>query len=790
MNELIPFPSHTEEKTQDWIKKYTKACWSDFNSIQTESFYKGRVRYNNIQSYMIGRQDIVQYLKTLDIDMANVDESALKIPKKVLSILSKYARMMVATLSKNDYNVNIQAIDPLSIEEDVNYYAQNKARMLLRDEFIQVGLDPSEMIPDTDEKFESEEELELHMEYRYKNKISIDANKAIRVVLNNCKYDSIKEFNIKQLVYFGFCGLKDYFDQNGDIKVRSVDVNNFIVSRATYEDFKDALYMGEVLDLSIADLREMDIKQEITKSDYDLIAKRISNSIPNSYNTTENRNVQGYEGQRVQLLDIEFYSTNECYIEEGLDKNENRVISRKSKIIKKSKDNTYYKKEYKVVYEAKWVVGTDIFFGCKLQTNMKRPKSNISDVSFSYNVVAPMLSNMNTISIGENMITVQDMIQLAWMKYQDVLISAKKKGILMEIGAMENIPLGKAGIAFTPVDGFEFYKKTGSLFYRAKDDEGKNTNYKPITELENGLGDEAQRYFAEIQNNISLLQQMTGYNELTDGSTPDSRTLNGVAKMASESTNNSIYFMKKGERMCFEQLMYSLVIRIQDAAKSGNLSGYINSIGKKTIEFFSLSPDVSMRELGIIITDQPDAYAKETLKERINLAIQSGQITIADAFMVEQIIDINHAEAMLSIKIRKNKEAEQKINLQNIEANSRTQQESAQQAFALKQQELEMEKNVKLELLVAETDSQLQQINAKYNFELQLKEMEVTGRVEQNNIQAKAKEYVADRGAKSSEAKHVTKLQNDNLQQVESQIHEEKIIEKEKEIVEKEELVE
>ena len=69
---------------------------------------------------------------------------------------------------------------------------------------------------------------------------------------------------------------------------------------------------------------------------------------------------------------------------------------------------------------------------------------------------------------------------------------------------------------------------------------GIASNYKPIEELDNGIGNEATQYFGIITNNIQLLRDILGFNEITDGSTPDPRTLNGVAKYASESTNNSI----------------------------------------------------------------------------------------------------------------------------------------------------------------------------------------------------------------------------------------------------------
>ena len=452
-------------------------------------------------------------------------------------------------------------------------------------------------------------------------------------------------------------------------------------------------------------------------------------------------------------------------MESGLDKNGNKTVSRKDNKHTKKKGNKYSKKEYKVVYEGKWIIGTDAFIGCKLQTNMKRPSTNISDVFMTLHFYAPMLYNMDTMSMGENYIPIADQIQLSWMKYQDVVVRARKSGIAIEIGALENLPLGKGGESFTPMQGIDFYNKTGNLIYRRLDEEGNNASYKPIEELQNGLGNEASGYFVEIQNNISLLQQLSGYNEITDGSTPDSRTLNGVAKLASESTNNSIDFMKRGEKLAFESLMSGILIRIQDSAKSGTLSGYINALGKTSIEFFKLSPEVSARELGLIIRDAPSEFKKQSLIERVNIAVQNNQITIADAIAVENIPNVKHAESLLAIRVQKNIDRQQQIAMQNQEMNAKLQQESAAQAAQMKQQEVELQSKAKLDFLNAETESKMKLQADKYMREKEIEIIKYDGRVDASKHQAMAKDYASDTNREMKEAELGSKWAEKQLEE-------------------------
>jgi len=758
--ETPSFPSPRGAKGKDFIKKTIKACWDDYQGQATESFYAGRTRYANLKKYAVGEQDISSYLKMFGIDEANNSKTWLKHTKKILAIVPKYRRMMISTLLKNVWNINVQAIDPTSKEEKNEFYARNLARLQLKKAFEEQGMDPS-MIPDTDAKFESDEDLDLYMEYTYKNAFAIDAEEVVKVILNNNKYeDNVREQGVSQLVDFGAIAYKDYFDQNGDVKIRHVDINNIIVSRCKNSDFSDAIYIGEVLDLTFAEVKEIDVNNELTEEDFEKIEQMSKLGAYNT-NTTSRVNPKDYENYRCSVLDIEFYSTNSIILEKGVNKFGNKTVSRKKDLSKKSKDNEYDVTEYKVVYEGKWIVGTDIYFGCKLQTNMKRASNNLSDVALSFHINAPNLSDLNTKSILENMIPIADVVQLSWMKYTDVIVTAKKAGIAIEIGALENIPLGNGGEALTPVEALDFYKKTRNLIYRRLDETG-NSTWKPIEMLDNGLKDEASRYFNEIQNQISLLQQLTGYNEITDGSTPNERTLNGVAKLAADSTNNSIDFMKRAERIVVQSLFYSLILRVQDMAAQGLLRNYTSAIGENSVSFFSYYNEASPRELGMIITEAPNEYRKQVLAERVNLAIQSGQITIADAFMVENIPNVKHAEALLAIRIKKYMDYQQKQALENSEMQAKIQQESAMAASQAKQQELQTENELKIGLLSAEREKELAILDRKYSYELQLKEMEVSGRIEGNRLVADSKTYQADRQAKSGEVKHFTQLENDN----------------------------
>jgi hypothetical protein len=749
-NEQMPsgFPSHLEDsnnKGKAWISQYIKAAWNDFTKYYPNQLYNGRESYHETKMYMLGKQSTNKYRKLLSPrDAANGDSSWININWDILPIIPKFRRIAIATLSKADFSINIDAIDPIAQDDKVNFYSQNAARITLRQEFEKQGLD-KDMIPPPDVDVESIKELDMYMEYSYKHRMATEMEQALEVVNTQNNFDQIVDRLIEDTHDYGICCTKDFFDAAGTIRTRRVNPSNMIMSYSTSPTFEDVQYIGEVIEMTIADLKDI-AGSQISEMDYEKIANKYVGKIGNPavLKDVNNDYERNYDGFRVKVLDLEFFSTNSMILEERLNSKGNTVVGRASKVKKNRTDKKYSKTDYKVVYQGKWVVDTDIFFDCELQTNMKRAKNSMTDAVLSYHVAAPDIYQMSTYSIGQQMKPIADQIQIAWYKLQNVILRARPRGIMIELGALENVPLGRGGQALKPMEIIDLYNQTGNLVYRRLDDQGQASNYKPIEELDNGIGNEATQYFNIINQNIQLLREIIGFNEITDGSTPDPRTLNGVAKYAAESTNNSLDFIKRAVRGLIERLSYSLMIRVQDSAQYGNIKGYVRSIGGSSVEFFKLDPNVSAYELGLTVTSKPTEFEKEKLARRVEQAIQSNQITLADAMMIERLDNMKYAELMLAYRIKKNQEDVQKRSLEAQEMNAKVQQESALVAEQAKQQTIQVETQAKLMVLQKEKELDMQIMLAKLNQEAQIQQMIAEKKVDAARIEASSREYIAE----------------------------------------------
>jgi hypothetical protein len=762
MSETIPsingFPSHTIDsnlKDKTWVSQYIKAAWADFSTYYPNQMYNGRDKYHEIKLYMYGKQSVSRYKKLLQPrEVANEDQSWININWDILPIIPKFRRIALATLFKTDFSISVDAVDPVAQDDKQKFYADNAAKIILKKEFEKQGVDPS-IVPDADVDVDSMQELDMYMNYSYKHRMAIEMEQGLELIMSLNKFENERIKVVEDLHDWGIGGYKEYFDAQGNIKIKRINPMNLVMSYTTDPNFKDIQYIGEVTEMTIADLKQM-AGDKISDEDYKILAEKYANK----YNVAStlrdlNSNYNGiYDGFRIKVMDLEFFSYNSMVLEERVNSKGNTVVGRAAKAKANRSDKKYSKTDYKVVYKGKWIVGSDIFFDCGLATNMKRAKSSLTDTSLSYHLAAPNMYQMSTYSLGDQMKSLADQIQLAWYKLQNVMLRARPRGIMIELGALEGVPLGKAGRALKPMEILDLYNQTGNLVYRRLNDEGQASNYKPIEELDNGIGNEAVQYFNIIKQNIDLLRDILGFNEITDGSTPDPRTLNGVAKYASESTNNSLDFIKRAERDLLERLCYDLTLRIQDSAINGTISGYIRALGSESVQFFKLDPEVSAYECGLKIRQKPTEFEKEKLSRRIEQAIQSNQITLADAMMIENLENLKYAEVLLGYRIKKNQEETQQRAMEAQQMNGQIQQQSAMAAEQAKQQTLQMEAQVKMQMIQMEKQLESQLLAMKLQNEAMIEQGKIEGKINTAKIESDSREYIQQiKNQKMSELK-------------------------------------
>jgi hypothetical protein len=645
-------------------------------------------------------------------------------------------------MSKVDYNIVATPIDAMANDENEEYFANVKAKILMREEAKKIDPEllnsPALQLEPGEAK--DMEELEMQMKYTHKHQMSIEAEQGIKLVLEQNQIEKLRDRAREDWFDYGVSGYKEYIDSNGAIKIRNINPRNIIINNCRKNDFSDASYIGEVIEMTIADLKQA-AGNQFSEEEYEDIAKNCIGKWGNPREWPSSFSIynRGYDAFNLRLLDIEFFSVNELVYEQRIDRRGNRIYAKAKYEDRNKRKDKFERVAYKVVYKGKWIMDTNYIFDYGLCTDMKRAKSSLMDTKMSYNIYAPEFWDMRATGMMEQIIPIADAIQIAWYRLQNAINQARPKGIAIEIGALEDIPLGSGGTKLSPMKVLDLYNQTGSLVYRKLDAQGRQANYKPIEELENGLGRDVSNYWALIQNHIQMLRDITGMNEMTDGSTPDPRTLTTVAKLANEGTNNALYGIVKADKLTLEALANDIVLRFQDVT---DVKGYTRALGGNTMKFFKMSERVALYEFGIFLEDKPTDEQRAMLMQQVIASQANGLLDIEDSIIIQNTDNLKVAQQLLAYKIRKRREQEEEKAMRAQQMNAQVQQEAAMAAEQAKQQTIQIEGEVKSNLLQIEKELDGKLMEMKYQFELQLEEMRQTGKVATKEVENTGKKSV------------------------------------------------
>ena len=229
---------------------------------------------------------------------------------------------------------------------------------------------------------------------------------------------------------------------------------------------------------------------------------------------------------------------------------------------------------------------------------------------------------------------------------------------------------------------------------------------------------------------------------MTDGSTPDPRTLTTVAKLAYEGTNNALYNIVSADKKLLESLANDIILRLQDVADGGEVKGYVRALGSNTMKFFKVSPDVALYEFGIFLEDKPTDDQRAMLMQQVQAGQAGGMLDIEDAIIIQNTDNLKVAQQLLAYKIKKRKQELEETAMRQQQMNGQIQQQSAMASEQAKQQTIQVETQSKAQLMELEKTLDSKLLEMKYQYELQLEQLRQTGKITSKDLENKGKKSV------------------------------------------------
>jgi hypothetical protein len=781
--------SDSEKVGRDYGLKVAKAIesdWFDRDSGNTR-FYNNQNEYHKLRLYARGEQSIQKYKDELSI---NGDLSYLNLDWKPVPIIPKFVDIVVNGMAERTYDIKAYSQDPYGMSKRTEYMEsimrdiETQELIKFAQESLGINLqeNPPEKLPD------SEEELNLHMQLSYKQEVELAEEQAITTILAGNKFYETRKRLYYDLTTIGIACVKDRFTTAEGIKVEYVDPANIVYSHTESPYFDDLYYVGEVKTIPINEL-----KKEFPNLDEDELMRIIKQ--PNQKSNLNYRTASSDNRADKNTIDILYFNyktyMNEVYKVKDTMSGGTKVILRDDTFDPPIQDMVgqfeKIERSLEVLYEGALVLGTDKLLKWEMAKNMMRPKSDYTKVKMNYSIVAPRMYKGKIESLVKRITGFADMIQLTHLKIQQVLSRMVPDGIYLDADGLAEIDLGN-GTNYNPQEALNMFFQTGSVIGRSFTSEGDmNPGKIPIQEITSGSG--GGKIPVLIQNYnyyMQMIRDTTGLNEARDGSTPDSRALVGVQKLAAANSNTATRHILNSGLYLTAEVAEGISLRISDILEySPTKEAFIQKIGGHNVGTLEDIASLHLYDFGIFLDVAPDEEEKQLLENNIQVALGQQMIDLEDAIDLRNIKNVKLANELLKVRRKKKRERDELLQQKNIEtqANANAQaQKIASEAEVQKQQAL-MQSSMQLEeakMMLAQKKMQQEAIikkdlmNHEFMINMRLKNMELNvtksketnkedRKDERTRIQASQQSELIDQRNNNKSPKKFESMGNDSL---------------------------
>ena len=755
--------SDAEKMSEEYGLRVGRAIQDEWfkSDSGTTRFRSNQNTFHRLRLYARGEQSIQKYKDELSI---NGDLSYLNIDWKPVPIIPKFVDIVVNGISGRSFDIKAYSQDPYGVYQRSEYLES-----IIRDiqtkeinEFVQAefGINLFENKPET--LPESKEELELHMQLTYKQAVELAEEQAINVLLDGNNYDLTRKRVYYDLTTIGIGAVKNRFSKSEGITVEYVDPANLVWSYTESPYFDDIYYVGEVRDVHINELKKQ--FPDLTNEDLNSIAKTGYQN--NQFYDRTLTNYSESDSNTVQVLYFNYKTyMNEVYKVKETATGATKILMR---------DDTFdppvevleqkfgkMSRSLEVLYEGVLILGTDYLLKWEMAKNMMRPKSDETKVLMHYSMCAPRMYKGKIESLVSRITGFADMIQLTHLKLQQVMSRMVPDGVYLDADGLAEVDLGN-GTNYNPQEALNMFFQTGSVIGRSFTQDGDmNPGKIPIQEIQSGSGGQKLQSLISTYNYyLQMIRDVTGLNEARDASTPDSRSLVGIQKIAAANSNTATRHILDGGLYITSHLAECLSLRISDVIEfAPTKEAFIQKVGGHNVGTLEEMGTLHMRDFGIYIEMEPDEEEKQMLENNIQTALSAQLIDLDDAIDIRQIQNLKLANQVLKIRRKKKAERDQMLQQQNIQAqaqaNAQAQQVAAQaeiqkkQALMQSDAQLEQIKNdLEIQKLQAEVDAKKELMAQEFEYNMQLKGLDGAAKAE---IQAQKDTAAGQREAAKSE---------------------------------------
>lgn len=757
------FASDSQKKTLEYGLQIGQAIQYEWFRKDSggSRFHTQWAEFNRLRLYARGEQSVAKYKNELAIDG---DLSYLNLDWTPVPIIPKFVDIVVNGLNDRLFKVRAYAEDAMSAEKRNQYQEIIEGDMIAKTLFNQIEKDfqVNVFTANPDELPESDEEMQLYMQMKYKPAIEIAEEEAINTLLAENHYNDIRKRVDYDITTLGVGVTKHQFLPGAGVEINYVDPANVVYSYTEDPYFKDVFYWGEVKTIPMTEL--VKINPDITPEEMEEISK-YSQAWYDYFNSAEMYQNSLFSRDTCTLLYFNYKSTNKFVYKKKTTPDGNfKVVEKDDDFnpppeMMEEGDFEKVEKTIEVWYDGIMVMGTNIILKWDLAENMVRPNSASQMAYPNYVACAPRSYKGNYESLVRRMIPFADLIQMIHLKIQQVVSRVVPDGVFIDADGLNEVDLG-TGNAYNPEDALRLYFQTGSVVGRSYTQDGEYNNARvPIQQLTSSSGaGKLQMLIANYNHYMDMIRTVTGLNEARDGSTPDPNSLVGVQKLAALNSNTATRHILNSSLYITRTLAEALSIRTADILEYAEFRDeFAMQIGKYNVGILEDIKNLYLHDFGIFIDMSPDEEQRAMLEQNIQMALSKQDINLEDALDIRELNNLKMANQLLKVKRKRKKQEEAQQQMQQQQMQAQMQMQAQQAQAQSEQQRIQLETQAKMQLKQAEVAFDIERMSSEAQLKTQLMQaefnynMQLRG-VEQEQIDGREKQRETAKSKRISQA--------------------------------------
>lgn len=730
---IDPLASDIEKSSNEYglkVAKEISAFWFDGGMLTSECKYgKRRDWIRNMRKYSRGEQDLSHY-KSLLTGEANENMTFHNLDWRPDKTAGKFVNIVANGIDDKYYRLNVIANDRISSEQKVKYRQElqdemyNKELVRLAKEILGVDVGSTDYVP------ESQEDLEIHMETKYKPKQEIANEVLLQTVFDYNEWDDIVEGYTKDLVESGLGVVECFTDKVNGVRLKLVDIENYVHSFVKTNNFSDKTYEGVVRCITVSELQSESGFSD--KQMEEIIKMYASKNGVSSLVSSSNFSVANYLDLKIDVLDFT-HKTNKrrAYKKKYNNKGGFKIVGKSSDYdIPKTSKSESISKTVNTWYEGTYIIGSEIVYNYRESSNIIN--DSLGRARSRFIARATNIYENRLHSFLSDIVPALDQLHITKLKLQHVIAEIKPQGAEIDIDMVVNLTQGDK-IDYKEI--VRLFTSKGIVFKKRISDEfGNIKEGRAVEEIQNGIPGNLLHLLNVLQHQQETLREITGINPSRDGTQRHDMLvgLNEAQIIASNTITNHISEAAKKLKLDVAEvisLRISDIFRFKDRAPH-LVKLYERAIGKLNVDVLEDMKNIHLYSFGFSMEMLPSSQELQNFEESMKISLSSGRITEDDMNEAREIAKKNPKLANQYLRIRRKKKIEEDLAIQEQQSRIKSENDiaSATAASQNRIQEKEAEGQIEIEvekakaLIEVEKQAMLNQVNEpirRENYEME-----------------------------------------------------------------------